>query len=154
MGVDSRSLSLIAWAVAKLDVSNLPLMTALADASLRLISDAQPQGLANTAWALATSVVRHRPLMDAIAAASLRMITQFGQQELGNTSWAFAELRVHHVPLLDAISCAARASLVAADDGADSNDAAARSSYAIAWAQGRLALTEDALQLVTRHIAR
>merc|ERR1712113_160531 len=95
LSVDSRSLSLISWAIAKLDVSDPPLMTALAAASLRLVSDAQPQGLANTAWALATSVVRHKPLLDAIAAASLRMMTQFGQQELGNTSWAFAELRVH-----------------------------------------------------------
>merc|ERR1712217_851230 len=128
-------------------------MTALAAASLRLITDAQPQGLANTAWALATSVVRHKPLLDAIAAASLRLMTQFGQQELGNTSWAFAELRVHHVPLMHAISGAALTSIDAHTCAwADGNESA-RSSYAIAWAQGRLAFANEALQLVARHVA-
>merc|ERR1712217_320441 len=35
---------------------------------------------------------------------------------------------------------------------ADGNESA-RSSYAIAWAQGRLAFANEALQLVARHVA-
>mmetsp|Transcript_33817 Transcript_33817/g.87423 ORF Transcript_33817/g.87423 Transcript_33817/m.87423 type:complete len:245 (+) Transcript_33817:931-1665(+) len=149
--VDSRSISLIAWSLAKCIIGDEPLMTALACEALALISEASPQGLANTAWAFATSAVSNAPLFEAIAAESLRLMTQFGQQELGNTAWAFAELRVYNVPLIDAISAAALSTIGSAALGSGPDDERDRGSYAIAWAQGRLACTDQVRELVVGH---
>lgn len=148
--LDSRSLSLIAWSVAKRLLGNQPLLASIAAASLRLLSEAGPQGLSNTAWAFATRAVAHPPLFQAISASSLPPITQFGQQEISNTAWAFAELRVADVPLCQSISAAALPKLGDFSVPDDSEEAD-RSSYALAWAQGRLSCLDLARELIGVH---
>jgi len=149
--VDSRSLSLIAWAVAKRMLGDGPLMTAIAAAALPLLSAAGPQGLSNTAWAFATRAVAHAPLCTAIASASLRSISQFGQQELSNIAWAFAELCFTDIPLMHAISAAALASLDGFCASGDSEEAA-RNSFALLWAQGRMSCPGLARQLAAGYV--
>merc|ERR1712060_157618 len=146
--LDSRSLSLIAWAMAKRLLGNEPLLQATAAASLALLSDAGPQCMSNTVWAFATRGVVHLPLFQAIASASLPTISQFGQQEFGNMAWAFAERRVRDIPLRDAISAAAIANI-----GDIDSEEAARGSYALAWAQGRVSLPDLARTLVASQAA-
>lgn len=79
------------------------------------------------------------------------MISEFGQQELGNTAWAFAELRVTDIPLLSAISAAAIATIH--EIGCDAEEVS-RGAYALAWAQGRLSLGDQARALVAGHAAQ
>jgi len=149
--VDARSLSLIVWAVAKLVLGDEPLLTSIAAASLRLISQAGPQGLSNTVWAFAARKVLHAPLFEAISSAALNTIHEYGQQELGNTAWAFAELRVMNDPLMQAIS---EAAIRTVHNPCSDLEEASRGAYALAWAQGRLALDDHARTLIASHAAQ
>lgn len=71
------------------------------------VSQAEPQGLANTAWAFAVLAKRHKPLLDAIAAASVAIMPNLGPRSSANILWAFALLVFQHQPLIASISSTA-----------------------------------------------
>ncbi|CAJ1354227.1 unnamed protein product [Effrenium voratum] len=65
----ARDVALLAWALAKLALAELPVMGAAAALSLRQIRarSSGPQASSNTAWAFATSATRSEPLSGATA---------------------------------------------------------------------------------------
>jgi hypothetical protein len=60
-----------AWAFAKLNICDEPLMEALACASIAKISSAQLQDIGSTVWAFAKLMLFHAPLLEATAAAAI-----------------------------------------------------------------------------------
>jgi len=94
----------MAWAFAKLGVKDLPLLQSISAASLAILAEFDPQGIANTVWAFAKCDFGHGPLFDAIAAASVAQITEFTPQDLASTVWAFSVLKVQNDPLIHAIA--------------------------------------------------
>eukprot|EP00747_Dinoflagellata_sp_TGD_P097779 gnl/TRDRNA2_/TRDRNA2_167234_c0_seq1.p1 gnl/TRDRNA2_/TRDRNA2_167234_c0~~gnl/TRDRNA2_/TRDRNA2_167234_c0_seq1.p1 ORF type:complete len:458 (+),score=53.93 gnl/TRDRNA2_/TRDRNA2_167234_c0_seq1:184-1557(+) len=133
-----QDLAIIAWACARLAVSDEPLLAALAAAAMQKISECTPQNLSNLAWALATISRSNDPLLNAISAASIRMISEFNAQNLANTAWSYARLAFYHDPLMTAISAAVLKRLdefVAVD--------APQESYAVLWALWRSGPSRD-----------
>lgn len=53
-GFDTRDLTMIAWALAKVAFLDVPLITVLATSTGENLSLFSPQGLANMVWAFAT----------------------------------------------------------------------------------------------------
>lgn len=84
----------------------MPLLHALAAASIRKISAYMPQDRANMAWSFSTRREAHVPLLTSLAAAARRNIRHFLPQHHSNTAWALATLRFTHCPLLHAIASA------------------------------------------------
>lgn len=95
-----------AWAFASLGWE-LPLIRALAAASLPMISDFGSQSIANMAWALARMQVVNCPLLNSLSAQALPTLTEANPQNLSNTAWAFSKRGFLPKPLMDAIAAAA-----------------------------------------------
>lgn len=88
-----HSMSLLAWACAKLSSDSLPLLDAMAVAAQQRIPSNPSQHLADLVWALATCSVRHSSLLEAVAAdVNTIFVPQFAARDLANTAWAFAIL--------------------------------------------------------------
>lgn len=88
----SQELANTAWAFARLNVRDAPLLDAISQQSLRLIALAKPQHLSNMVWSLAVLYYTHKPLLTALSAESISKLPNFAAQELANTAWAFAHL--------------------------------------------------------------
>uniref|UniRef100_A0A7S4RAM3 catechol O-methyltransferase n=1 Tax=Alexandrium monilatum TaxID=311494 RepID=A0A7S4RAM3_9DINO len=131
-----QELSNTAWAYAQLSFLHLPLMDAIAAASIAKITQCLSQDHSNLAWAFATLHLPNAPLCDSIAAAALRTIRQFERQHLVNTAWSFATLRFEHPPLMKAISAAALPKLA---------DIPPHGLASLAWALARLACADAPL---------
>jgi len=86
----------------------VPLLQAIAAASLKRLTEFQSYNLAILAWAFARLGWAHRPLLAAIAseARPRRSLEAYSAQELANTAWAFATLGLTDAPLLDSIAAA------------------------------------------------
>lgn len=88
-----HSMSLLAWACAKLSSDSLPLLDAMAVAAQQRIPSNPSQHLADLVWALATCAVRHSSLLEAVAAdVNTIFVPQLAARDLSNTAWAFAIL--------------------------------------------------------------
>ena len=112
--VSARSLTSIAWAVAKLRLPHAELLAALsAQAAVQLRRRALDAfGIANVVWALATLREVHEAdaaLLDACAEAACAMPGAFKPQELTNLLWGFATLKRRHGPLFEAMAATATA---------------------------------------------
>lgn len=82
-----RSMSLLAWACAKLSSDSLPLLDAMAVAAQQRIPSNPSQQLADLVWALATCAVRHSPLLEAVAAdVNTIFVPQLTARDLSNTA--------------------------------------------------------------------
>ncbi|CAJ1354226.1 unnamed protein product [Effrenium voratum] len=147
----ARDVALLAWALAKLALAELPVMGAAAALSLRQIRarSSGPQASSNTAWAFATSATRSEPLSGATARLSLEKLVELDAQELTNTSWALAEARHRSLALIEASSVALGQFL---GEGM-SQEEASRGGYAMAWAQDRHGRPDLTRKLVSQFMA-
>jgi len=102
--LSAQELSQIAWSLASMKVQHTPLLTAIAEESIKKIAEAGPQDLGITAWAYAKLGVLNRPLMQAIAAESIRKMSDFTGQNMSNLAWACATLAFVDGPLMNAIA--------------------------------------------------
>lgn len=72
--LSAQELSSLAWALAKVVVSDTPLMHGIAQSCQRHLLEFPPRALSITAWSFATLAFRDTPLLGAIAAeASSRL---------------------------------------------------------------------------------
>eukprot|EP00746_Dinoflagellata_sp_MGD_P154914 gnl/MRDRNA2_/MRDRNA2_85114_c0_seq1.p1 gnl/MRDRNA2_/MRDRNA2_85114_c0~~gnl/MRDRNA2_/MRDRNA2_85114_c0_seq1.p1 ORF type:complete len:249 (+),score=38.31 gnl/MRDRNA2_/MRDRNA2_85114_c0_seq1:256-1002(+) len=82
----------------------MPLLDAIAAASIARITEYNPQSIGNSVWAYAKLGITYVPVLNAISAPSLRKFHELIPQELANIAWSLATLQKEDVPLLDAIS--------------------------------------------------
>ena len=90
---NAQSLANTAWAFATVKRSDERLLTAVARAAERRVSEFNAQSLANTAWAFATLKRPDEELFMALAGAAERRVSKFNAQELANMAWAFAAVK-------------------------------------------------------------
>lgn len=105
--VASPHMAKTAWSMAKLCLSDHPLLSAIASAALRKRGVATTSDLVNLAWACATRDFSDCNLLAALSEAVRDKLSHLDSRGLANTAWAFAQLNVLNGPLLDAISAAA-----------------------------------------------
>lgn len=87
---DAQNLSNMAWAYAKMSVSQEPLLDAIsAEVCRRTLG---PRELANLAWCFATLRRCHAPLF-AVLAAAAATLPSWKALDLANAAWAFAAAR-------------------------------------------------------------
>eukprot|EP00667_Euglena_gracilis_P003609 EG_transcript_3618 len=106
--MDGRSISMMAFATARLGLRNPPLLTALGDRLVggRLVEGATERNVAEIAYAYATLETVHVPLMAALA-ARLRdqdFLRTFPCRSLTDTVWSFARLRVLDEGMADSLA--------------------------------------------------
>lgn len=82
----------------------MPLLDAIAAASIARINEYNPQSIGNSVWAYAKLGITHTPLLKAISAPSLRKLRELIPQEIANIAWSLATLQKEDAELLDAIS--------------------------------------------------
>lgn len=87
-----RDLAGAAWALARCQLANRPLLEAVSQAAVARAQEFNAQDLANTSWALAALPFRDLPALAALACRSVHIVDDFKQQELASTVWAFATL--------------------------------------------------------------
>mmetsp|Transcript_40744 Transcript_40744/g.107659 ORF Transcript_40744/g.107659 Transcript_40744/m.107659 type:complete len:247 (+) Transcript_40744:412-1152(+) len=105
--MNQQDLSNTAWAYARCEVQDAPLLAAIADSALRIISAVDSRSLSIIAWAVAKLALGAEPLFQAIAKESMRLLSDAGPQGMSNTAWAFATISVLNLPLMEAISAPA-----------------------------------------------
>jgi hypothetical protein len=89
-------------------VHNVPLLDAIASASLPKIPEFGTQSIANSAWSFATLFFLNVPLMEALSSEFIKKIGEMESQNLSNMAWAMATLVLPNKPLMEAISAQAR----------------------------------------------
>lgn len=102
-----QNVSNTSWAYAALGCLNVPLLNALAEQAMSIMTVLCDRDIAAIAWAFATLGLQNFPLFDAIACAARRSMNEFQTRSLANTAWAFATLQYGDLPLLEAIASAA-----------------------------------------------
>jgi len=99
-----QSIANISRAFAQLCVHNVPLLDAIASASLPKIPEFGTQSIANSAWSFATLFFLNVPLMEALSSEFIKKIGEMESQNLSNMAWAMATLVLPNKPLMEAIS--------------------------------------------------
>mmetsp|Transcript_115336 Transcript_115336/g.246506 ORF Transcript_115336/g.246506 Transcript_115336/m.246506 type:complete len:84 (-) Transcript_115336:101-352(-) len=83
----------MAWALAKLALSDAPLLNSIASAAIPLISEFNSQDLANTPWAFAKREVVNRPLCGTSMPLRPARTPELNPQNQANIAWSCAILQ-------------------------------------------------------------
>lgn len=101
-----RSLSNVAWGLARLNVIATTLFAAIAQETPYRVFEFGPQDIANISWAFAKADVDAPALFGAVEAAAPRKVRDFSPQHLSSTAWAFARSDVYAPRLFSCIATA------------------------------------------------
>merc|ERR1712083_252403 len=85
--VDPQDLSNIAWAFAKFQYRDMPLLSAISSASIPQIREFCPRGILNTLWSYAERGCDDGPLFNALSAAALARCREFKVHVLSDIAW-------------------------------------------------------------------
>jgi len=102
-----QDLSNPAWALAKMQLEDTPLLEAIASSSIHDIFESCAQSITMLAWAFASFGWEHTPLLNAISSQSLRICADFQAPDISGIAWSLATLVLQDVPLISALSEAA-----------------------------------------------